>query len=155
MKVIFLDFDGVLNPLGNEDVRHKLWHLDNSIKSKDKYGYFFDETCMMWLHYILLRTDAKMVVSSSWRWIGLEAIQLMWSSRNYPQNVHDITRLSTFDKRSEDIDIYIKYHKVDKYCIIDDIDMFEKHHADKLVITDSGIGIDRKSALMAVEILNN
>lgn len=155
MKVIFLDFDGVLNPLGNEDVRHKLWHLDNSIKSKDKYGYLFDETCIRWLHYILLRTDAKIVISSSWRWIGLEAIQLMWRSRNYPQNVNDITRLSTFDKRSEDIDIYIKHHKVDKYCIIDDIDMFEKHHADKLVITDSGIGIDRKSALMAVEILNN
>lgn len=155
MKVIFLDFDGVLNPQGNEDVRRKLWHLDSSIKSKDEYGYLFDETCIRWLHYILLKTDAKIVISSSWRWIGLESIRLMWVSRNYPQNVYGITRLSTFDKRSEDIDIYINHHNVDKYCIIDDINMFEGHHSNKLVITDSGIGLERKSALQAIEILNN
>jgi len=155
MKVIFLDFDGVLNPLGNEDIRHKLWHLDNSIKSKDKYGYLFDETCMRWLHYILLKTDAKVVVSSSWRWIGLDDMQSMWQSRNYPQRIHDITRLSTFEKRSEDIDIYVNQHNICKYCIIDDIDMFQKHQADKLVITDAGVGLERKSALKAIEILNS
>lgn len=154
MKVIFLDFDGVLNPLGNEDVRRKLWHLDNSLKSKDKYGYLFDETCMRWLHYILLKTDAKIVVSSSWRWIGLEDIQLMWLSRNYPQFVYDITRLSTFDKRSEDIDLYIKQNNIDKYCIIDDIDMFEPHHKNNLVITDAGIGLERKTATKSIDILN-
>lgn len=154
MKVIFLDFDGVLNPLNNEVVRDKLWHLDNSIKSKDKYGYLFDETCMRWLHYILLKTDANIVVSSSWRWIGLEAIQSMWLSRNYPQNIHDITRLSTFDKRSKDIDVYINNNNVDKYCIIDDINMFDRHHTDMLVITDPIVGLDRKSAFMAIGILN-
>lgn len=154
MKVIFLDFDGVLNPLGNEDVRRKLWHLDNSIKSKDNYGYLFDETCVRWLHYILLKTDSHIVVSSSWRWIGLEALREMWQDRNYPNRIFDITRPSTFDKRSEDIDIYIKNNNIDRYCIIDDIDMFENHHRNKLVITESGVGLERRSASKAIDILN-
>ena len=154
MKVIFLDFDGVLNPLGNEDVRCKLWNLDNSIKSKDNYGYLFDETCVRWLHYILLKTDAYIVVSSSWRWIGLESLREMWQDRDYPNSIFAITRPSTFDKRSEDIDIYIKNNNIDRYCIIDDIDMFENHHKNKLVITESGVGLERRSASKAIDILN-
>ncbi|OXM82509.1 HAD domain-containing protein [Paenibacillus rigui] len=55
MKVIFLDIDGVL-------VTSR--HL---IQSSKYFGYEFDPECIVNLQEILDRTNAKIVVSSSWR----------------------------------------------------------------------------------------
>lgn len=65
MKIIFLDFDGVLN--------HEMWYkkrfdeMDmNSYESKYPY-YEFAPQSIVELNRIIEATDAKVVVSSTWR----------------------------------------------------------------------------------------
>lgn len=61
MKLIFLDIDGVLN--------HELWFKErfNSLKKSHGDEKFFDPKSVGLLNFILSETDAKIVVSSSWR----------------------------------------------------------------------------------------
>lgn len=67
MKIIFLDIDGVLNV--------------NVFQAK-----FINN-----LKTIIEATDAKIVISSSWRKKGLSQIQDMWLNRNMPGVVIDAT----------------------------------------------------------------
>lgn len=73
MKVIFLDIDGVLNS--------ELWYknrYDKIIDSEIQYKYptyEFDPHCIYQLNRIILETEAKVVVSSTWR-IGKRVIDL-------------------------------------------------------------------------------
>ena len=55
-KVIFLDFDGVLNP--------KWW---NRGKPSDKYGVLFEAKSVACLRKIINETGADIVISSSWK----------------------------------------------------------------------------------------
>src|SRR5260370_6892656 len=55
MKIIFLDVDGVLNHSGTEG-----WKT-----TKD--AFVLDDECLKQLSRILISTDAKIVLSSTWR----------------------------------------------------------------------------------------
>lgn len=57
MKIIFLDIDGVLNVFG---------------KSHDQYGKTFHKHFENNLKYIIEQTNAKIVLSSTWRFKGLQ-----------------------------------------------------------------------------------
>lgn len=65
MKVIFLDFDGVLN--------HEMWYrrrfneMDMEKETSRHPYYEFDPLCIEQLNRIINATDAKVVVSSTWR----------------------------------------------------------------------------------------
>lgn len=68
MKVIFLDIDGVMNTEAGIMKFHKLY--DEGKMSIDEYIYEHDlpgDEHMLPLKYILEATDAKIVLSSSWR----------------------------------------------------------------------------------------
>ena len=54
MKVIFLDFDGVLNS-------------EKYIRTCGHYGVIIDPSRMVMLKEIIDKTDAKIVLSTSWR----------------------------------------------------------------------------------------
>ena len=66
MKVIFLDIDGVLNPLFNIRRQHRLKRRTSS------YYITLDKYCLNNLKRIVETTGAKIVVSSSWRIGGYE-----------------------------------------------------------------------------------
>ena len=72
-KVIFLDIDGVLNT--------KYWHAQ---KEKDQYGYTFDATAVANLAKIIEKTGADIVISSSWKCMGLAELRNMWVDRQLP-----------------------------------------------------------------------
>lgn len=62
MKVIFLDFDGVMATA----------HYDNylnymGLPENDKYGVVFDPDCIANLKRIIDATEADIVVSSTWK----------------------------------------------------------------------------------------
>lgn len=76
MKVIFLDIDGVLN-------------LRN--RTRDRFGSFFNKRFVDNLKRIIDFTDAKIVISSSWRMDGLAQMQAMWNKRELPGEVIDVT----------------------------------------------------------------
>jgi hypothetical protein len=73
MKIIFLDFDGVLN--SEIWYRRRFSEMDmDSIVSKYPY-YEFDPLAIEQLNRIISETSAKVVISSTWR-IGRDAKQL-------------------------------------------------------------------------------
>lgn len=76
MKIIFLDIDGVLNVIG---------------QGHDDYGQLFHQHFMDNLKKIIDETNAKIVVSSSWRRLGLKKMQDMWKDRQLAGEVIDVT----------------------------------------------------------------
>lgn len=152
MKIIFLDIDGVLNVIG---------------QGYDKYGQLFHEHFQENLRYIIKKTGAKIVITSSWRGNGLEFLQNLWKDRNIGGEIIGITDLD-YDKyscRGEEIDQYIKTHNVEKYVIIDDDSDMLEHQMKNFVCTsdnidhedcvDIGYGLTKICAEKAIEILNN
>ena len=63
MKIIFLDFDGVMDTAYYDHVLAKEGKPGN-----DKYGTIFDPYCVQNLKRIIDETGAKIVVSSSWKY---------------------------------------------------------------------------------------
>lgn len=166
MKVLFLDIDGVLNSTDNTHVRWYLWGQDTNIKSKDQFGTLFDERCVLWLQYIILQTGCKIVLSSSWRHMGLNKVKLMWELRNLPGEVIDITPLE-YDPavvelyadvnpnadRGYEIQEWLDNNLVESYCIVDDED--DMLSSQKFVRTDQSIGLNRKTSNEIIQILNS
>jgi HAD domain in Swiss Army Knife RNA repair proteins len=147
-KVIFLDIDGVLNVIP---------------QGRDQFGAIFHPHFVDNLRCIIEQTDAKIVISSTWRHSGLKVMQLMWEMRDLPGEVIDITP-SLNTNRGEEIEYWLQENWTDRYCIIDDDDdmlpeqmpFFVKtsdnfDHEDKI---DIGYGLTRKCSERAIEILN-
>ena len=91
-KIIFLDFDGVLN---TEHYQNYLYHEGKPWQ--DEHGAFFDPETVEQLRRIIDITHADIVVESSWKYLGLEAMQEMWEVRNIPGRVIDITPSTVSD----------------------------------------------------------
>ena len=75
-KILFLDIDGVLNP--------KWWEKKGHV---DKYGAPFDSKCVANLSKIVAETGVEIVISSSWKCMGLPKLQNMWKERELPGKV--------------------------------------------------------------------
>lgn len=162
MKILFLDIDGVLNSSDNMSAQDQLYIINNSNIYLDKYGVFFDERCVRWLRFIIEKTDCKIVISSAWRFAGLKAMKAMWKLRNLPGEVIDRTPFdaseSTKNRYNEDsergleIQEWLDINKPENYCIVDDeIDMLSHQN---FIRTDSEYGLNRRTALDIVKILN-
>lgn len=161
MKVIFLDIDGVLNVY---------------CESRDEFGCCFHKHLEDNLRYIIDNTNAKIVISSTWKADGLKKLQEMWKFRNLPGQVIDITPFEYevvqrgtcefYDlvDRGYEIQQWIDDNKPDNYVILDDDnDMLDsqrnnfvrcannKSHPDHI---DIGYGLTRICAEKAVKILN-
>ncbi len=75
MKVIFLDFDGVLN--SGHHMRTLLLEQKYGGVAEDAYGYLFCPHTVEHLKHVLDTTRAKIVISSTWRKSGLAFMQAM------------------------------------------------------------------------------
>lgn len=163
MKVIFLDFDGVLNVIP---------------QGHDYYGGIFHQEFVKNLERIIDETGAKLVISSSWRHSGLEKMRMMWENRLYPGEIIGITpdlRWRTHpDKlelneeeyvRGDEIETWLKLHpEVTNYVILDDDNDMLPSQKGNFVKTsnninhpdciDIGYGLTRICANDAIRILN-
>ncbi|MBA9087292.1 phosphotransacetylase [Fontibacillus solani] len=129
MKIIFLDIDGVI-----VTSRH-------FIQSKQYFGLEFDPVCAYFLKDILKRTDAQIVVSSSWReGRTLKQIQSIFES-NGINEVIGITPVLEEENREQEIQEFINsVGNVECFVIIDDEEEMNqlKTH---LISTDFRTGI--------------
>lgn len=116
MKVIFLDIDGVLN--------HEMWYrrrfqeMDkNSETSRHPY-YEFDPQSVAELNRIIELTDAKIVISSTWR-LGrtTEQLQEILNSVGFKGEI--IGRTPHFIAKGETIDDKPISYTVPRGCEID------------------------------------
>lgn len=89
MKIIFLDIDGVLN--SNDSVIYFCEKLGLPNPPRDEYGELFCPFASNLLNKLIKETDAKIVISSTWRLSGLVAMQEMWKFRNMEGEVIDVT----------------------------------------------------------------
>lgn len=116
MKVIFLDFDGVLN--SEIWYRRRFNEMDmDSIVSKYPY-YEFDPLAMKQLNRIIEETSAKVVISSTWR-IGrtVEELQQLLNMVGFEGEIIDTT--PHFFARGSDNDGNKISYTVPRGCEID------------------------------------
>ena len=161
-KVIFLNIDGVLNP--------KWW--ERKIPA-DRFGCAFDPKTVSCLATIIKETNAEIVVSSSWKLMGLQTLQDMWKERKLPGNIIDITPNYMSDElllnagmSDSDIDIldirgieikgWLVLHGADvsNYVIIDDMDDILSEQQSHFVQTDPEFGITNDDVKKVVHLLN-
>lgn len=155
MKVIFLDFDGVITTEASK------WRLDT-----DK---------MLLVKRICDETSAKIVISSSWRRFTLEDTFNMLSE--YEQSGKEVpfilkdyvvgitNRMYAFKEgnvhihyglpRGCEISRYLTEHKdISKYVILDDDADMLLEQAPYFINTNWGLGINEQDVEKAIEILN-
>ena len=87
-KIIFLDFDGVLN---SDSYMHEL--REKKLPVSDGFGPLFDPNAVNNLERILNAVpEARIVVISSWKDIhGLSGLREMWRERDLPGAVYSVT----------------------------------------------------------------
>ena len=132
MKVIFLDFDGVLNT-ENYQVRRR----SEGLPVMDSYGHLFDPEAIANLGSILEAVpDAKIVVESSWKVMGLLHLRQMWKARNLPGEINAWLR-----------------EKDCQYIIIDDVAKFSGEMARRHIKVNPEEGLTSIKALKAIDAL--
>lgn len=161
VNIIFLDIDGVLNVIP---------------QGRDEFGSLFHQEFMDNLKWIIDETNAKIVISSSWRHDGLKTMQEMWKKRGIAGEVIDVTptRSSNYKEtiglpfherleRGFEIQDWLYNNKYDRYVIIDDDDDMLESQMSNFVKTsenfdhpdmvDWGYGLTKKCAEQAINIL--
>lgn len=152
MKVIFLDFDGVISTYQSK------WNL--SIEK------------LLLLRQIVDNTQAKIVVTSSWK-VGKQNVEdfrdslyINWRTNNiqsknqeimcdFVNSIYDITD-SNGNCRGKEIQRWLDKHtdEVDSYVIIDDdTDMLDEQLYN-FVQTDGYYGLSDRTVSLAIDVLN-
>ncbi|MFI5300437.1 MAG: HAD domain-containing protein [Polyangiales bacterium] len=113
VRVLFLDFDGVLNAID-----------PNAAPSDDALwtAAWIEPRLVERLNAIVRATDARVVVSSSWRAHRTCAeLAAMLADRGFEGAVVDVTPLLAVPGREREIQAWLRDHSaVDAYAILDD-----------------------------------
>ena len=163
-RIIFLDFDGVLNTAGN------IARLRAESKPlSDEFGYLFDAEAVANLQAVIAQTGAGIVISSSWKFEGLARMRQLWQARRLPGQLLDITpdylscvggidpsKPDTFVGKGNEIRAWLERHAAMdcRYVIFDDMpDVLASQRPNFIQINDE-CGITAADAQRAIEILN-
>ena len=167
-KIIFLDFDGVMNTEFYQKVLNQ--QCENW---QDEYGALFDPNAVKQLKRIIDATDADIVVESSWKYLGLDAMKELWKVRNLPGRIIDITPSTTSDEYLLNVDLDDFSNKMHhckgleisswlsekglsntRYVIIDDEYVVLESQLSNFILTNPYEGITEEQANKIISILN-
>lgn len=153
IKLIFLDIDGVFN--------HEMFYLNRGNNNRPYPLSEFDEECVKRYNRIIKETNAKTVISSSWRFDAnlkniLREVGFCDESLDFDITEHLGTIRGLEIKKY--IDTYLVNHpvtEIENYCIIDDdVDMLYTQK-DNFVVCDAyNGGLTEEKANEAIKILN-
>ena len=150
MKVIFLDFDGVLNS-------------EKYVLNHSEYGVIIDPARMVLLKQIIDETQAEIVLSTSWRehWEKIDencndtgkAINRIFNQFNL--NIFDKTP-SISRNREDEIESWLKNHpETENFVVLDDRFLDSPAIRGHFVKTDNyRSGISEENVNEAIKILN-
>ena len=153
MKVIFLDFDGVLDTAYYESYLEQRGH-----PSCDEDGRpIFDPMCVGYLKRIIEKTNTKLVVSSDWKYYdSLKELQNLWVNRQMPGRLLDITPNNKICRGAEISEWLSKKEDITNYVILDDLsaDNFHADQLEHLVAVNPYNGIDEVVCGRVINILD-
>lgn len=137
MKIIFLDVDGVLNSVQDRFS----WTIES-----DKH--------LILLACIVRRTDAKIVVSSSWRNCGL-LDTLKKRLNDFLMSIYDKTK--DIGERGLEIKDWLDSHSgVESFVILDDEDFdIKSYFPNNFVKTNEKVGLQKEAVEKCIAILLN
>ena len=166
-RIVFLDIDGVLNTERQHDRC-----VNEGIAPVDGFGYAFDPEAVANLKRIVEETGADIVISSSWKLWGLDAMHRMWTRRGLPGKVIDITPNTESDEMLLSVDLeYMDIpaikgseikewllsngHDVTNYAILDDLPDMLPEQESHFVQTDPRVGITEDDSNQVIKILTD
>ena len=171
-KVIFLDFDGVLNAF-----YYPKQLADHGQVWRDQFGVLFAPECIAQLERTIAATGAHIIISSSWKIpfegesdeMALNSLKQMWKTRQYPGRIDGTIPNMTFQEildmhcegdfvchKGFEIEQWLRNHPdCTSYVIIDDEEIALPKHESHFVRTDRMIGFRDEDADRAIEILLN
>ena len=148
-KIIFLDFDGVMDTAYYDSVLSK-----EGLATTDRFGVLFDPDCVSNLRMIIEKTGADIVVTSTWKdFMSYQEIMDMWQERNLPGFVTDVTS-TVSNHRGNEIDAWLKECRDNcLYAIIDDLDgsNFNLHQIEHLFVVNPYCGLDEDTTTRVIE----
>lgn len=151
MRVLFLDFDGVM-----ATDYHSIVMERDGLPDRDDFGVIFDPQCVENLSRIIASTGADIVVTSDWQEImTYQDICRMWEFRHLPGSVIDSVSVIS-KRRGDNIDAWIEsYGPLESYLIIDDLPIceFNNGQLDHLIQVDSYRGLHDSVIDKAISIL--
>ena len=155
MKILFLDFDGVM-----VTDRYQAQLTATNSPLRDEYGAQFDPVCVKNLRHIIDATDAGIVVTSTWKMdMGLDGIQKMWDARQIPGKVIGVTPDIDPIHRGDEIQAWLDANQgAVRYVIIDDtpfLDFFREEQLPHLFKVDERTGLDEKTVTKVIELLKS
>lgn len=168
-KLVFLDFDGVLN--NSEFAAHQ---YKNDESAQDSMGLdLFDPKAIECMNRIIDATGAKIVVTSSWRYLGLAKLQKLWKERGLHGEIIGMTSLHVVDElilekgtewleretngspRSEEIAHWLKTYDITAdYVIMDDLPMPKELQVHAIQVNPR-FGLTDQHVKQAIKILNS
>ena len=150
-KIIFLDFDGVLNT----EYYQGLLQFQGK-QQRDEYGAIFAPGAVKQLKRIVEDTTAEIVVSSSWKSLGLAKLQELWMKRNLPGRVIDITPATPDNNKGKKIAEWLSKYGIHdtRYVIIDDEKVAFGSQVTYFIWINQYEGLTEEQADIAIRILS-
>lgn len=159
-KYLFLDIDGVL--------------VNDYYNYRDEYGMLFAPECVKQLRNIIENTNAKIIISSTWKEYGIKFLNELWQERYMPGKIHDLTPSLTMtyymdNKTKESFSLPETHSKgleinawlemnasgYYNYCIIDDECFFLAQQLQHHIQTNSREGLTALDAEKVIQMLNS
>lgn len=119
MNLVFLDVDGVLN-----SIDHAKKVYEETLRAHSGYEYPFDPECLERLQRLVEKTDARIVITSTWRKTeeGKRVLQNILEQYDLANRVIGYTPILN-KIRGEEIKFFLKELNQDvSYIILDDDD---------------------------------
>lgn len=124
MRVIFLDFDGVLNNEGHSYWMDKFSNIESAIQYK-----ILDNVNLSNLSWVIEACDSKedpikIAITSTWQhYFSIEELRDILKEFIDPSKVIDVVKQCKLSsQRGHDITYWLENNKVSKYAVIDDKD---------------------------------
>ena len=147
MNAIFLDVDGVLNSINKfKEVYYK------TKKAHSGYNYPFDENALENLKEIVIKTNSKIIITSTWRKNRLGKMILLKKLKEYGIDDKVIGYTDVInDNREVEIKEYLRRNpNIKNFIIIDDssklVDLI-----DRLVKIDINVGLTKENKEEAIK----
>jgi hypothetical protein len=161
LKIIFLDFDGVLIPSTFSKFLTQMEQLaKGNLTSKDEFGEYFYPSCVENLKTLCEKSNATIVFSTNWRndFEQTKFIELFQKRINLSVLGFTPTIDPKFGNRGKEIETFFSQleHKVTNYVILDDMGPthFLINQLPNLVTCDEKFGFTNSDLEKALAILN-